>query len=182
MIQRFRTVSMVRFEVRCSFTSRKLRQHPPLSCYTEFVRVFRLSPLKSVEDMIKIIQSCRPKVCRSLPRIHFHLTLSVRQFSGFLSDKDFLDASPMAAARSPAAVAVKETIVVPAVPVYVPIRLGVQLTKYATNLTKMAADGELEKVIGRDDEIQQAIQILSRRRKNNPCLVGEPGVGKCMVN
>ncbi len=50
----------------------------------------------------------------------------------------------MAAARSPAVVAVKETIVVPVAPVYVPIRLGVQLSKYATNLTKMAADGELE--------------------------------------
>ncbi len=125
--------------------------------------------------MIKIIQKGRPLAWRSLPKVQ--VALSVRQFSGFLSDKDFLDASPMAAARSPAVVAVKETIVVPVAPVYVPIRLGVQLSKYATNLTKMAADGELEKVIGRDDEIQQAIQILSRRRKNNPCLVGEPGVG-----
>ena len=127
--------------------------------------------------MIRIIQKGRPLALRSLPKVQVRLTLSVRQFSGFLSDKDFLDASPMAAARSPTVVAVKETIVVPVAPVYVPIRLGVQLTKYATNLTKMAADGELEKVIGRDDEIQQAIQILSRRRKNNPCLVGEPGVG-----
>ena len=121
---------------------------------------------------------------RRAPRLHL-LTKphNCRYFSGFLSDKDFLDASPVAAfgSNSHAAVAAKESAAV-ALPVpppaYVPIRLGVQLAKYAVNLTKMAADGELEKVIGRDEEIQQAIQILSRRRKNNPCLIGEPGVGK----
>lgn len=58
-----------------------------------------------------------------------------------------------------------------------PIKLGVNLSKYGVNLSKMAADGQLEQVIGRDHEIQQTIQILSRRRKNNPCLIGEPGVG-----
>lgn len=130
--------------------------------------------------MIRVVRNGKPIMWKRLPRVQIHRALPMRQFSGFLSDKDFLDASPMAAARSPAVVAVKETFVVPVAPApaYVPIRLGVQLAKYATNLTKMAADGELEKVIGRDDEIQQAIQILSRRRKNNPCLVGEPGVGK----
>ena len=49
------------------------------------------------------------------------------------------------------------------------------------NLSKLASEGELERVIGRDDEIQQAIQILSRRRKNNPCLIGDPGVGKTAI-
>ncbi|KAJ1410127.1 P-loop containing nucleoside triphosphate hydrolase protein, partial [Ochromonadaceae sp. CCMP2298] len=61
------------------------------------------------------------------------------------------------------------------------LRLGVQLAKYGVNLTKLAAEGQLEKVIGRDEELQQTIQILSRRRKNNPCLVGEAGVGKTSV-
>jgi hypothetical protein len=106
---------------------------------------------------------------------------------GFLSDKDFLDAAPLAAAAgsttattAPAASATTATATPytpPTVLPYQPIRLGVQLSKYGVNLTKQAADGELEKVIGREDEIQQAIQILSRRRKNNPCLIGEPGVG-----
>ena len=116
----------------------------------------------------------RVRVCRLISPI-----IGRRQFSGFLSDKDFLDASAIAAAGPPTAVATKDPIALPVVPVaYVPIRLGVQLAKYATDLTKQAASGELEKVIGREDEIQQAIQILSRRRKNNPCLIGEPGVGK----
>jgi ATP-dependent Clp protease ATP-binding subunit ClpA len=106
---------------------------------------------------------------------------------GFLSDKDFLDAAPLAAGRSATTATVAPvngvdtnatTPYTPPVALpYQPIRLGVQLTKFGVNLTKMAADGELEKVIGREDEIQQAIQILSRRRKNNPCLIGEPGVG-----
>ena len=55
--------------------------------------------------------------------------------------------------------------------------MGVNLSKYGVNLSKLASDGQLEQVIGRDHEIQQTIQILSRRRKNNPCLIGEPGVG-----
>ena len=64
---------------------------------------------------------------------------------------------------------------------YQPIKLGLQLSKYGLNLSKLASEGELERVIGRDDEIQQAIQILSRRRKNNPCLIGDPGVGKTAI-
>ena len=52
------------------------------------------------------------------------------------------------------------------------------LKKYSTNLTQMAARGELDPVVGRDEEIRRMEQILSRRRKNNPVLIGEPGVGK----
>jgi len=55
------------------------------------------------------------------------------------------------------------------------------LKKYSTNLTERAARGELDPVIGRDEEIRRMEQILSRRRKNNPVLIGEPGVGKTAV-
>ena len=55
------------------------------------------------------------------------------------------------------------------------------LDQYSRDLTKMAADGELDPVIGREKEIERVIQILSRRGKNNPCLVGEPGVGKTAI-
>ncbi|GLI64128.1 hypothetical protein VaNZ11_007308 [Volvox africanus] len=55
------------------------------------------------------------------------------------------------------------------------------LSKYARDLTAAARDGKLDPVIGRDDEIRRTIQILSRRTKNNPVLIGEPGVGKTAV-
>ena len=55
------------------------------------------------------------------------------------------------------------------------------LKKYATDLTKLAAEGKLDPVIGRDEEIRRTIQILSRRTKNNPVLIGEPGVGKTAI-
>lgn len=55
------------------------------------------------------------------------------------------------------------------------------LDHYSRDLTQLARDGELDPVIGREEEIQRMIQILSRRTKNNPCLVGEPGVGKTAV-
>ncbi len=55
------------------------------------------------------------------------------------------------------------------------------LDKYAQDLTELARKGKLDPVIGRDDEIRRAIQILSRRRKNNPVLIGEPGVGKTAI-
>ncbi|MEG0431466.1 MAG: ATP-dependent chaperone ClpB [Anaerovoracaceae bacterium] len=55
------------------------------------------------------------------------------------------------------------------------------LNKYGRDLVQMARDGKLDPVIGRDDEIRHAIQILSRRTKNNPVLIGEPGVGKTAV-
>jgi len=55
------------------------------------------------------------------------------------------------------------------------------LEKYTRNLTKLARLGELDPVIGRDDEIRRTIQTLSRRRKNNPVLIGEPGVGKTAI-
>ncbi|MBO4410993.1 MAG: ATP-dependent Clp protease ATP-binding subunit [Lachnospiraceae bacterium] len=55
------------------------------------------------------------------------------------------------------------------------------LDQYSRDLTKMAEEGSLDPVIGRDQEIQAVIQILSRRTKNNPCLIGEPGVGKTAV-
>ena len=55
------------------------------------------------------------------------------------------------------------------------------LTKYGRDLTQAARDGKLDPVIGRDDEVRRCIQILSRRTKNNPVLIGEPGVGKTAV-
>ena len=55
------------------------------------------------------------------------------------------------------------------------------LESYAMNLTALAAEGKLDPVIGRNEEIQRVIQILSRRTKNNTCLIGEPGVGKTAV-
>lgn len=55
------------------------------------------------------------------------------------------------------------------------------LSKYSVNLTKLAADGKLDPVVGRDAEIMRVIRILSRRTKNNPVLVGEPGVGKTAI-
>lgn len=55
------------------------------------------------------------------------------------------------------------------------------LSKYTVNLTERAADGKLDPVIGRDDEIRRTIQVLQRRRKNNPVLIGEAGVGKTAI-
>ncbi len=55
------------------------------------------------------------------------------------------------------------------------------LKKYARDLTEAARDGKLDPVIGRDEEIRRAIQVLSRRTKNNPVLIGEPGVGKTAI-
>lgn len=56
-----------------------------------------------------------------------------------------------------------------------------ELSKYTINLTKLAKEGKLDPVIGRNDEIRRLMQILSRRTKNNPMLIGEPGVGKTAV-
>lgn len=55
------------------------------------------------------------------------------------------------------------------------------LNKYGRDLTQMAQNGEIDPVIGRQEEIERVIQILSRRTKNNPCLIGEPGVGKTAI-
>eukprot|EP00755_Sulcionema_specki_P021503 Sspe_Gene.74353::Locus_45994_Transcript_1_1_Confidence_1.000_Length_476::g.74353::m.74353/K03695/clpB; ATP-dependent Clp protease ATP-binding subunit ClpB len=55
------------------------------------------------------------------------------------------------------------------------------LEKYGTNYTKMAEEGKLDPVVGRDDELRRVIQILARRTKNNPVLIGEPGVGKTAI-
>ena len=55
------------------------------------------------------------------------------------------------------------------------------LNRYARNLNELAASGKLDPVIGRDDEIRRVLQILSRRTKNNPILIGEPGVGKTAI-
>jgi ATP-dependent Clp protease ATP-binding subunit ClpB len=59
--------------------------------------------------------------------------------------------------------------------------LGVNLKKYTVNLTQLAADKQLDPVYERDEEILKLMQILSRRSKNNPCIIGEPGVGKTAV-
>ena len=56
------------------------------------------------------------------------------------------------------------------------------LSRFALNLNERAAKGKLDPVIGRDEEIRRVLQILSRRTKNNPILVGEPGVGKTAIS
>ena len=58
---------------------------------------------------------------------------------------------------------------------------GSALKRYAVNLVDLAKQGKLDPVIGRDEEIRRVLQILSRRTKNNPILVGEPGVGKTAI-
>ena len=55
------------------------------------------------------------------------------------------------------------------------------LSKYAINLNEAARSGKLDPVIGRDEEIRRVLQILSRRTKNNPILIGEPGTGKTAI-
>ncbi len=55
------------------------------------------------------------------------------------------------------------------------------LENYCTNLTQRARDGKIDNIVGRDKEIYRVVQILSRRTKNNPCLIGEPGVGKTAI-
>jgi len=55
------------------------------------------------------------------------------------------------------------------------------LETYCRNLTRRAAEGRLDRIVGRDRELARVIQILSRRQKNNPCLIGEPGVGKTAI-
>lgn len=55
------------------------------------------------------------------------------------------------------------------------------LDTYCTNLTQKASDGKIDRIIGRDKEIYRVLQILNRRTKNNPCLIGEPGVGKTAI-
>ena len=55
------------------------------------------------------------------------------------------------------------------------------LDTYCTNLTNKAREGKIDRIIGRDREIERIVQILSRRQKNNPCLIGEPGVGKTAI-
>ena len=55
------------------------------------------------------------------------------------------------------------------------------LTAYCTDLTEKARSGKTDRIIGRDRELERVIQILCRRQKNNPCLIGEPGVGKTAI-
>jgi len=55
------------------------------------------------------------------------------------------------------------------------------LEKFGRDLTEAAEQGKLDPVIGRDDEIRRVVQVLSRRTKNNPVLIGEPGVGKTAI-
>ena len=58
---------------------------------------------------------------------------------------------------------------------------GGMLEQFSTDLTQQAEEGKLDPVVGREEEIERLIQVLSRRTKNNPCLVGEPGVGKTAI-
>src|SRR5439155_13339766 len=59
--------------------------------------------------------------------------------------------------------------------------LGDALKQYGIDLTERARSGQLDSVIGRDNEMRRVVQVLSRRTKNNPVLIGEPGVGKTAV-
>src|SRR6056297_3270628 len=59
--------------------------------------------------------------------------------------------------------------------------LNAALNKYARDLTEAAREGKIDPIIGRDEEIRRAMQVLSRRTKNNPVLIGEPGVGKTAI-
>jgi ATP-dependent Clp protease ATP-binding subunit ClpB len=61
------------------------------------------------------------------------------------------------------------------------VPLGETLKQYSTDLTELAEQGKLDPVIGRDEEIRRCVQVLSRRTKNNPVLIGEPGVGKTAI-
>ena len=58
---------------------------------------------------------------------------------------------------------------------------GSVLEQFCTDLNALAEDGKLDPVVGREEEMQRLMQILSRRTKNNPCMVGEPGVGKTAI-
>lgn len=58
---------------------------------------------------------------------------------------------------------------------------GSMLEEYGRNLTKLAADGRLDPVIGRDSEVERVMQVLARRQKNNPLILGDPGVGKTAI-
>ena len=62
-----------------------------------------------------------------------------------------------------------------------PPRIGTFLTKYSINLNKIAAEDKLDPVVGREEEISRVMQILGKRTKNNPILIGEPGVGKTAI-
>ena len=62
-----------------------------------------------------------------------------------------------------------------------PRAAGKPLKKYTMDLTAQARLGKLDPVIGRDDEIRRTVQVLQRRTKNNPVLIGEPGVGKTAI-
>ncbi|GAY59218.1 hypothetical protein CUMW_192930, partial [Citrus unshiu] len=55
------------------------------------------------------------------------------------------------------------------------------LRKYATDLTNMAQKGKLDPLVGREQQLERVMQILCKRRKNNPCLLGDPGVGKTVI-
>ena len=55
------------------------------------------------------------------------------------------------------------------------------MDQFCTDMTERAEEGKLDPVVGRDEEMHRLMQVLSRRTKNNPCLVGEPGVGKTAI-
>src|SRR5690606_958377 len=98
-----------------------------------------------------------------------HLLLAVAQVAGLGLDADAL-AQRIPAIRGGAKVDTPD-----------PEATHDALGKYGTDLTEMAREGKLDPVIGRDAEIRRVIQVLSRRTKNNPVLIGEPGVGKTAV-
>lgn len=114
------------------------------------------------------------------------LSKQFRQIDVFKLSEDFdslVEGSPETAEYAAANVGDPDAMPGEASGALAPAQLGKQeaLKKYTTDLTKQARDGELDPINGRDGEIRQAIDILLRRRQNNPILVGEAGVGKTAV-
>lgn len=115
----------------------------------------------------------------------YHSALFRCSQNSYLSAKDFenshsvLSASSVGAAIGSAADTKSRTFADNVSQVQ--IKLGINLSRYGVNLSKLAVEDKLDQVIGREEEINKAIKILSRRRKNNPCLIGDAGVGKSAV-
>ena len=141
--------------------------------------------LTSASTVVATATSSKSKHCRRAFFTVANTPTSTSRFSGssgrrllssFLSPRDFiLDSSTSSSSTSPGP---GTPLTTPQIP---PLRIGINLSRHGVNLNELASKGKLDIVVGRDDEIRQAVQVLSRRRKNNPCLVGEPGVGKTSI-
>ena len=113
-----------------------------------------------------------------IPSSHMTSTLPTQTFVPSIDNESI--SSLLSADGSPAMPSKASTSVLKSQDI-VPLKLGPNLSRYGVNLNKLAEEGKLDEVVGRDKEILTAMQVLSRRRKNNPCLVGEAGVGKTSI-